>query len=389
MIVVVAPYAPPGRGATNLGATRKLEAVIKILARTDERVVLVNSIHDALPCRQIGAQTLFVGGVEVLEITPPTYSSRPLGKLFNLFDVQELVRFIERLGTPSLVWLYNAYAFECLFASISRRFDAGIVLELEDWPLARSRGLNPKPIIDWLAWLYIRALPDHVFAVNASVAKRLKIESHRTSLLPGFVSDAVVRLRCTAPPFTQPHLTVGYFGGLTVEKGADLVADLVMKLTTRANFIVTGAGTLENRFRVLANSAPNLQFSGVVDDDQLFRLMGRCDVILNPHRPIRDFGTGIFPFKVMEAIASGRMVISTQLPMEGLEDCLDSVIFVDPSVEAFAAAICDSPSGFQRSRHALEKAAEAVIDLCGTETVTDRIMGLINNLRKKRNVGTG
>ena len=48
---------------------------------------------------------------------------------------------------------------------------------------------------------------------------------------------------------------------------------------------------------------------------------------------------GIFPFKVVESVASGRLVISTKLPTTGLEDVLQGVQFVDHSMEAFLGAI--------------------------------------------------
>jgi glycosyltransferase involved in cell wall biosynthesis len=84
-----------------------------------------------------------------------------------------------------------------------------------------------------------------------------------------------------------------------------------------------------------------------------------CDAIINPHTPISNMGNGVFPFKVIEAIASGRLVISTPLPACGL-DLEASVLFVGHEVHALSKALTEANQFYQSRKSGIESAAGEV-----------------------------
>lgn len=364
MIVVIAPYSPAGRSPTpHLGAARKIEAVIDILSQLETTITLVNTAHEQEIVSPLSKSTTTIAGKQLIEITPPTYSNRKRGKFLNLFNTPEISDAVLEMGEPILVWLYNGYAMESrLGLELKRRTGCHIIQEMEDWHFSRKRGLNPKPFIDWWFWREAARRATHIFSVNDTVANYSRQMNPHLSLFPGVVADSISSLKIARPPFlsTDGTVTLGYFGGLSEEKGAHHIISLLKTLPIWYKFIVTGAGPLESEFSLAAKQSDGrLMFHGRVTDETLTALIGQCDVLLNPHSPITRMGNGVFPFKVIEAIASGRMLISTSLPREGLEDVLQGVCFVEQNIAQFQEALLDAKNWFATHQSKIKAGADA------------------------------
>ncbi len=383
MIVIVAPYSPPNRvGDAHLGASRKLESIISILSRIDAQLILVNSAHNGNRVAPISVTKSMVGGVNLIEITPPISSSRPVGKLKNIFSVSQIIRELKKLGVPQLVWFYNGYAFEMCFAAKARRiFNTPMVLEFEDWHFSRKRGLNPKPWIDYLLWRKVAGHMSATFAVNSFLAEKMKRFNSNVELLPGVVPTALASIALEYPPFraNKSHINIGFFGGLSAEKGADIVLQLADKLLPGFTLQVTGAGPLENAFTVKSRMRPDsLHFHGRVNDATLYQLISECDVILNPHASIENMGNGVFPFKVVESIASGRLLISTKVLTTGLEDVMTGVQIVEHSQEAFFNAVTASREHSLSNGASIALCAQIANQRFGEDALLGKVRALIN-----------
>lgn len=324
----------------NLGAASKVAALIRILVAKGFDIHYVDSSHQTRGWghEQLG-RTSNIDGTAVTLWRPFRLPSRKIGKVLNVLLAG---RFFKRLKTvrPAFVWLYNSYAFEgalaCRFLKDSQ---IPIVLELEDLPLARYRGLNPKPYWDQLYFGRLMSEAALVTFVNQGLLETYAGQVTRSMLLPailhGGLGAAVDRRRFGAAPYT-----VGYFGGLDKEKGAAVMLDTVPKLPAQWRMVATGVGPLAARFAEAAKRFPRrLDFHGTVEQAQLHRLMRSCDVIVNPHQSIEAMHNGVFPFKVCEAIATGALLVSTPLPSIG-EDMDRAVMTFDGS----AAGLLDKLS---------------------------------------------
>ena len=378
MILIVAPYSPPNRhGSVHLGASRKLEAIISVLSKLDDRLVLVNSAHNDVRASPLSCSEAIVGGVALTEITPPTCTRRGLGKLKNIFDVEKVLSTIEALGTPRFIWFYNGYAFEMrLAAKAQKRFGVPMILEFEDWHFSRGRGLNPKPYIDYLFWRLARRYMAGTFAVNQHLVGKMGTLPGPVELLPGIVPKILADIASEFPPFNKgaSPIHVGFFGGLSHEKGDDVVLQLAASLPEGYVLHVTGAGPMVAKFESAANElAGRLCFYGRVDDAKLYQLISKCDVMLNPHSSIEEMNNGVFPFKVIEAIASGRLLISTAVPSQGLEDVLVGVRFVERSVDAFRDAIISAEQYYREHLPRIAQGAEIANKRFGEAAILEKI----------------
>ena len=386
MIVIVAAYSPIGCAPSpSLGASRKIEAVVSLLGELDETIILVNTAHNSSVPAPLTVESRSIGGREVVEIIPPVTGYRKAGKFINLLQVGDITKAVLKMGRPDMVWLYNAYAFESLFGrTMAIKAGTSVVLEMEDWHFSRNRGLNPKPFVDWACWRALMPHVTHAFSVNKQLANRLKGFSAQVSLFPGVVAEGIAEMRVSRPPFSFPGqgTTIGYFGGLSAEKGAGFVAQLVPILPKGLKLVVTGAGELEDEFSALAGQYKDqLEFHGRVNDSKLCELIGSCDVLLNPHAPIHAMADGIFPFKVIEGIASGRLVISTGLPSAGLEAVLQGVNFIDYGLLSLLSAVECARTVFESTKVQVENGAKEANRLFSRQAILSSVEGIPRGVR--------
>lgn len=387
MIVIVAPYSPPSRkGKSNLGASRKLETIISILSSLDSQLVLVNSAHNGSDPTPLVISQVEIGGVALMEITLPLSSSRTLGKLKNVFCVNQVLDAVQKLGKPQCFWFYNGYAFEMRMAEkAQRRFRVPMILEFEDWHFSRSRGFNPKPYIDYLFWRRAARLMSGTFVVNTLLASRMHDFTNNIEMLPGVVPKVLADIAKEMPPFFAQSgpVKVGFFGGLSVEKGADIVLKLVTSLPAGYVLHVTGTGPLAADFDACASKyTERLCYHGRVDDATLYQLIANCDVMLNPHVSIENMNNGVFPFKVIEAVASGRLLISTAVPAHGLEDVLVGVKFVEHNASAFQAAITESRQYYFDNAALVSKGASIANQRFGEDALLEKVRLMTDSQRQ-------
>jgi glycosyltransferase involved in cell wall biosynthesis len=369
-IFFVAPYdgRPPHR-AMFLAATKKMHYLLELLVGIVDRVVLINTNPHYAYKAVIEYSECVFGGHRLNVASLPSASHSRWAYVKNMSMVKLICnQIIDRYGSPDLVWCYNAYALESAIGGyIKKKHRSRFVLEFEDWHFARMTKVPIKPFLDWLYWRKNAGEIDYAFAVNDFLAEKMRGFGVQTSLLPGILHDSVVDMRIRKDPFSTPgQIRVGYFGGLDVMKGGQLVLDLVNRLWGDNNkeikIIVTGAGVLSESFKCSAAKYPSvLEFYGVVDDEQLYQLMENVDVIINPH----EVNFGVMPFKLMEAIATGRLVVSTNCipdtPGALLDvEWLESIIFCERSVGAFLNVLLDARAHYKEKKMVIAKALKLI-----------------------------
>jgi glycosyltransferase involved in cell wall biosynthesis len=376
-IVVVAPYSPIGSNANPaLGAAKKIASVIGALTALGSDVILVNSAHNKTRRSRLKHEQLEISaGLTINVITPPTYASRPLGKALNVMQARSIAADIAR-GGASLLWIYNGYAFECRFAlEFIGQTGCPLVIELEDMPFARKRPGNIKPRLDDYYMKRVLPMASMVTCVNDVIPDTLHLARDKIYLLPGLVDRDLIEASAGRQPFSTPRFTAGYFGNLSAEKGADLVLRLSENLPPDWQLAVTGSGPLAPDFFRLAKRHPErLKFTANASGQELLANMFACDAIINPHAPISNMGDGVFPFKVIEALASGRLVISTPLPKCGI-DLESSVLFVDHDVNSLSNALSEAGQFYNSRKSGIEATAREARRRFSQDALTEVIRG--------------
>jgi glycosyltransferase involved in cell wall biosynthesis len=158
-------------------------------------------------------------------------------------------------------------------------------------------------------------------AVNHSILAELPADKPR-HLLPGIIDDRLIELATLRPkPFTRAPYALGYFGGLSVEKGVDVLVNAVPHLPREWRLRVGGSGPLGRDLRRIAAADPErVEFLGNLGGDALYDALCSCDATVVPPEMLRGDGQGVFPFKVLEYLVAGTHIVSTPLPSVGKID---------------------------------------------------------------------
>ncbi len=378
-VVLVAPYAPE-MPLLNLGASKKIQLIASLLSRLGFKVHHVDSSHPherfAVP---IMGQPTHIEQTPVMLWRPFCLPSRKVGKLLNIYGSQRLFQRLAELK-PDLVWVYNSYAFEArLGLYLQRVTGARLVFELEDLPLSRGRGLNPKPFLDQHYFPLLMRKADLVTFVNAVLLQRHRQDVKAGMLFPSILQQALVE-QPPLPRFQGPHHRVGYFGGLDVDKGVGTLLDLPPLMPPNWKLVVTGVGPLSPALSELAQKYPQkVEFHGAVSHARVLELMSACDVILNPHSSITGMHDGVFPFKVCEALASGALLVSTPLPSIDI-DLSSCVLFFDGSARGLADALGKAAAHHARSQEAIARVRDHVRNQYGEGQVLAQLQHAIHAL---------
>lgn len=372
-VAVLIAACSPGFPAEHLGATKKIELVAKLLQRLGYDLHYVDSGHpEQRHAHPVLGQPAMVGESAVTLWRPSCLPHRKLGKLLNVLTTGPLMDELAA-RRPQLIWLYNSYAFEARWGmDLKARTGAHLILELEDLPLARHRGLNPKPHLD--QWYFERLLPhvDLATFVNATLMEQYRSKVRQSLLLPSVLQDAITQLPDRLRFESGAHC-LGYFGGLEPDKGVQVLLDLVPRMPRNWKLVVTGVGSLSGAFRDIAAKHPQaIDFHGAVHHQEVVRLMSTCDAIVNPHAAITEMDNGVFPFKVCEALASGALLITTPLPAIDLE--LEGHIEgFDGSLSGLIQALERAPALYAQRHQALDALRQSVCQRYGESAVFDRV----------------
>jgi len=381
MIVVIAPYAPIGSNTVNLGAARKIELFVDVIASFQREVLLINSAHDECVRSDIKVGARKVGARVVTEITPPLHKKRQIGKFLNLLNTGKIASLIENIGKVELVWIYNAYAFEAKMANeLAARFGCKVIVELEDSVNGRSRGLNPKPIFDRHYWGRLKGRVSGAVYVNKKFEEQYLTEvgDSRRMFLPGVVDNRVAQVPFMRKAFSDPETTtIGYFGGLSAEKGVDGLMDLIKEINCdRYRFIICGTGPLESSLRNMKAPAAKFRFS--VSYEEMVSLMAECDILVNPHKVTKRFLSGIFPSKVLEGVVTERLYVSTDLPDIGNIEIFKAIEFYDGSLVQLKEIVCTARDRYHAKEKTITLASSLVRDRMSSHSVRDWLESLLH-----------
>ena len=380
MILFIAPCdGTSSELSENIAGSKKILIIINILKRIDEVVYLLDTSYNVINFNS--KAKIILDNSNVVKILRVNIKKKNyIEKLMNIWDAKEITEEVVKIiGVPDVVWCYNGYAFEMSVAKyLNEKYKTRNIIEFEDWHFARGRGTNIKPFIDWYYWR--RAKINFVFgyAVNNFLEEKLKIFNMPVMLLPGVVS---IELSLTAkefPPFKQENLTIGYFGGLSKEKGAEIILKLINLTNDKIKFIVTGNGELELEFTKMAHRMPSkLTFLGMVSEEKLIEAISKVDIIINAHNVNR----GVFPFKVIEALASARLLISTELPMKGYESFVDAIQFYSSDENELVRLINNSAEIYREKKENIRSIAELVCNMYSEDRLTEIIRKNIQKLK--------
>ena len=122
---------------------------------------------------------------------------------------------------------------------------------------------------------------------------------------------------------SEKNLTIGYAGNLYPGRGIELILNLAQRCHQHQFLIMGGQPEHIRKYENMALQMRlnNIRFLGFIQNNKLPGHLASCDILLMPHQVNAGIGSGksiakwTSPMKMFEYMASGRVIISSDLPV--------------------------------------------------------------------------
>jgi len=290
------------------GRARKVEQVFNILSSLGCRLKGLNIANTTLFQRTIRIHNLCTS-----RFIPVRYLQLCLNSiLFGLRSISSL--------QSAYLWLYNTRSAESVVALslLLVRPKLSLVLQLEDLPSARKANDGLSGFLDTVSTRLLAKKASHVFAVSPSAAlsfcRMVGYPVDKVSTLPPALHPSLIRKVQTRPdPFGERCISILYAGSYSHDKGVSDLINAFLTLPSGSLFRLLLAGPAPSDLRSQCANNNQIIFRGMLSTDELFELYTTADVVVNPHREVLN-PTHIFPFKLVEIVASGALPLTTPVP---------------------------------------------------------------------------
>lgn len=283
----------------------------------------------------------------------------------------------------SILWLYNTRSAESIvaFVALILRPQLRLVLQLEDLASAREANHGLRGAVDQFTTSCLSRRANKVFAVSEGVARAFSVATqfpyeYIKTLPPALdpLFSLLANKRCE--PFSTPCYTILYAGSFSREKGVyDLIEAFQSLCPIDAQLIL--AGSAPEALRQSYNNHQRILFTGVISNEELFRLYSSSDVVVNPHRRILN-PNYVFPFKLIETISSGALPLTTPVP--GSETFgLPSDCFIE-SMEDLRVKLSNAPQLWRQHRESLQTASKLCRERYSSGAIKANIRSALSSL---------
>ena len=285
--------------------------------------------------REMGANVIFAVYLtyQVISDFHSEIASHYEGDNFLVFKDKTIIasvigyqrKVLELVDSETCVIFYNmAYYYIGLCKKIERRGGKCLLL-LADHTPAKEESNIAKKILARLCEREFR-----IFHRIVTLAKQPNIRMNRSvkhNILYGGIKNSDY-INFKVPKFQDSFVNVMYAGLLSDVTGVDILLEMITKNKDKnVRFIISGKGYLENIVKTVAQNDDRIVYLGFVDQVEYLEWLKKANILINPRNMRLDQNKNNFPSKILDYLATGRIILSTRFP--GNEDFLNNIIFYD------------------------------------------------------------
>lgn len=241
-------------------------------------------------------------------------------------------KFLRLIRQSDLILLYNYHYINFFVLFFTSLFHKKAVLIIADHTGHQEYSSVLR------RYLAYRAEKDYVkFDALIILSKELfgKIEHKRKLFFPGAID-----YQAFADFSFKRHKTIRilYAGLLNEVTGIDLFLSAIKRIfCDDVEFVFTGRGPMREEILEQARSDHRIVYKGFISREAYYELLNDVDIVINPRNMQLQENQNNFPSKIMEYLASGRLILSTRFA--GWEDFTEHVEFVESKAEDIATCL--------------------------------------------------
>ncbi|MEO1517133.1 MAG: glycosyltransferase family 4 protein [Bacteroidota bacterium] len=159
--------------------------------------------------------------------------------------------------------------------------------------------------------------------LKSIIQEEYGLDEHQLLVLPDGVTMAPFEKAVKKPLFDKDRLQVTYIGSLYKGRGIELIIEMAKQDRDNDYHIYGGREREIEDWRkyVLENNLDNVVFHGFIPNKDVPQILCQADVLLMPYQKkvtianAGDSSTWMSPMKMFEYMASGRLVMSSDMPV--------------------------------------------------------------------------
>lgn len=127
-------------------------------------------------------------------------------------------------------------------------------------------------------------------------------------------------------PESGKIIRIMYAGMLSEVTGADQFLEAVhlMGNVKGVEYYISGRGPLEDKVRYAAKRNPKVHYAGFIREEKYYSFLEKMHILVNPRNMELDENHNNFPSKILDYLASGRVIVSTKFSgWKDFEGCIE------------------------------------------------------------------
>jgi glycosyltransferase involved in cell wall biosynthesis len=154
-----------------------------------------------------------------------------------------------------------------------------------------------------------------IIAMTPQLAEKLA-PTHSPLIIPAIQNLKYNPTLSKGSDLGDKSFTIVYTGRLAENYGINLLLDAFIQANrTDWQLIITGWGDQESIVCNYSLKYPQIKFLGFIKHEELLDLYNKADVLVNPRLTSSALASLSFPSKIVDYLATGKPVISTNLPV--------------------------------------------------------------------------
>lgn len=263
------------------------------------------------------------------------YLTYPKSGFASILGFHKLLK--QEINDSELVMCYNITYAWLLLPFICRKKRKKSCVILADYSGVESYTSLFRKLYAKAQLLSLRNY-DLVVGLSANIHGKLKAKQ-KFILMEGGIDDTFYRF------FNKPKVKNGnepvvimYSGLLSKVTGVDLLLEAITKTDhNNVRFVITGKGDLEEQVKKAAKEDDRIDFKGHLSYENYMEELQSCDILINPRNMNLPENQNNFPSKIMDYIATGKLIISTKFV--GWERFEETIAFCQCDENSLAFAI--------------------------------------------------
>ncbi|PKF89110.1 hypothetical protein CW306_07210 [Bacillus sp. BA3] len=281
------------------------------------------------------------------------------GTLGAFLDYRKLLK--QEIKWADIIIVYNVmYPWFGLWKMATKYHKKAVAVIADFTPVAEQGSLLRK----FYAQLMQREFPKYQKIVMLSNGVEAYLKSNQEKIVVNGCLD-LSKFEYITPPTLKNTINIVYTGLLSKVTGVDLLVESFMKVKNpKLRLIISGQGSDLSPYLTESTKKDNrIIFKGFVSREEYYEILQSADILVNPRNMNYLQNKNNFPSKVLEYIATGRVIISTMF--NGYEEYKENIMFVDSSVSELMEGILkaveiigvDAATVFEKNRKYAQKFA--------------------------------